>query len=49
MSTVRPLFQMICCGYRKPIRSNPFEHFAREYAGVPDIGDLQAGHQFECF
>jgi hypothetical protein len=21
--TVRPLFQMICCGYRKPIRSKP--------------------------
>jgi hypothetical protein len=23
VSTVRPLFQMICCGYRKPIRCRP--------------------------
>jgi hypothetical protein len=23
------------------------EHFAREYGGVPDIRNLEAGHQFE--
>src|SRR5262245_46901143 len=34
-------------GRNKWVRKQPIEHLAREFAGVPDIGHLEAGHECE--